>query len=185
MTIPMLHIPYNPLLRNITLCVLILFGSGFAQAFGETGTRIVRGNAIEIDGTLMLLYGVSVPTAKSKCLSGQSQWPCGATATLRLNKLLKDPSLQCELVGHSEEVPLTKCRTNLGDIAKQLVTEGWAITVNGNISYMAQEQIAQLNQAGMWREHFEPPLQWREYPETSIDLILDLQCSECAVRRAN
>ena len=145
--------------------------------------RVLRDNAIEIKGEKLVLYGIAVPNATAKCLEGEAQWPCGATATLRLYNLLKDSPLSCERLENSSKAPLARCRNSQFDIAEQLVLEGWALAVGDNEDFVDGERQAKLGKVGIWRDNYSPPLEWRQYPQSQFNPILDLLCSSCAVRK--
>ena len=152
-------------------------------AHSSDTVRVLRDNAIEVRGEKLVLYGIAVPKATAKCLEGEAQWPCGATATLRLYDLLKDFRLSCEKLKDSSETPLARCRNSQFDIAKQLVLEGWALAVGDSVDYVDEERQAKLGKMGIWRDDYSPPPEWRQYPQSQINPILDLLCSSCAVRK--
>ena len=145
--------------------------------------RVLRNNAIEVRGEKLVLYGIAVPNATAKCLEGEAQWPCGATATLRLYDLLKVSRLSCVKLKDSSETPLARCRNSQFDIANQLVLEGWALAVGNNKDFVDGERQAKLGKVGIWRDDYSPPPEWRQYPQSQFNPILDLLCSSCAVRK--
>ena len=145
--------------------------------------RLLVDNAFEFQGQRIVLHGVSVPTATAKCLVEEKNWPCGATATLRFNELLEPSSLDCEFIEELENVTLARCRSSGLDIAHQLVSEGWAVAVEGESDYDQAESQARVQGLGIWRGHFSPPNQWRQYPQTNFNPYLDLECSVCAIRK--
>ena len=149
----------------------------------ENSVRIIRHNAIEINGEPMVLYGISVPLPTEKCLSNDDQWTCGAAATLQLYAQLKKLPLNCSPISSTENIPLARCHNSESDIARLLVSDGWAITVNGSLEYKAEEETAKSTQVGIWRAGYSPPENWRRYPEFEFNPILDLLCSTCAVRK--
>ncbi len=152
-------------------------------AYSSDTVRVLRDNAIEVRGEKLVLYGIAVPKATAKCLEGETQWPCGATATLRLYDLLKDSRLSCEKLKDFSETPLARCRNSQFDIANQLVLEGWALAVGDNEEFVDGERQAKLGKVGIWRDDYSPPPEWRQYPQSQFNPILDLLCSSCAVRK--
>ncbi len=165
------------------LISILLFAIGFVNSsWANEEVRIVRDNALEVDGKTLILKGVVIPVATSKCLGGDAIWPCGAAATLRFNKILKSSSIQCDAVPSVGQISLARCWSSHGDIAEQLVQEGWAIAVASSDEYRVQEQMAREGGIGIWRGGFSPPQSWRQYPEIITNPILDLLCSSCAVR---
>ncbi len=175
----------NNIFRRTVLSVLVslCFIAPDYIAWAGEEVRIVRDNAIEVDGKTVILNGVAIPVPTAKCLQGDAMWPCGAAATLRLNEILKNSSIECEFVETSQESPLARCRGSDGDIAEQLVVEGWAISVLSSSEYRDHEQNAKSKGIGIWQEGYSPPDSWRQYPELLKNPILDLLCSSCAARK--
>jgi len=174
--------------KTFALPVLLLFTTVFSAtvlpgSIDEIG--ISANNAISLNGKLAVLYGVSVPIARSKCLEGEDLWPCGGTATLRFNELVSNPELQCTRVDSIPDQELVRCRIGELDVAEKLISEGWAVTVSGSDTYSDHERSAKFMQLGVWRKGFNPPSDWRNYPQTTIDAVEDLQCSVCAIRKQN
>ncbi len=145
--------------------------------------RILHNNAIEVNGEKLILFGIAIPTATDKCEPSEKQWPCGASATLRLASIFKSAPFSCIRMEESANAPLARCSNSQFDIAEQLVSEGWAITVVDNLEYVTQEQDAEKKQVGIWRDGYSPPQHWRMYPNLEFDPIEDLKCSACAVRK--
>ena len=103
-----------------------------------------------------MLYGI--PNATAKCLEDEAQWPCGATATLRLYNLLKDSPLSCERLENSSETPLARCRNSQFDIAEQT-------------SMSAIMKILSTENVRPWRDDY---CTGSQYPQSKFNPILDL-----------
>ena len=176
---------FNHIIRLLGFFGLISLISSvpFNLACAGQAVRIVQGNALEVDGKKVILNGVAIPVPTAKCLKGEATWPCGAAATLRLNEILKSSSIQCETADASQETLLAKCLGSDGDIAEQLVSEGWAITVEASDEYWEHERYARSKGIGIWREGNLPPDSWRQYPELLKNPVLELLCSSCAARK--
>lgn len=150
---------------------------------GANDVRLMPDNSLKIEGNKIALFGVSVPTATAKCLADEKKWPCGAAATLRLNELVQQSALSCESILELENISLARCSHDASDVARQLVKEGWALTVSPESDYSEAEAQAKNLQLGVWRGGFLPPQEWRQYPDTSLNPYLDLICSICAERK--
>lgn len=148
-----------------------------------TQIRVLKNNALEVNGEEIILFGIAVPTATEKCRLAASQWPCGASATLRLSTIFNSAPFTCIRLEDEQSTPLARCSNEEFDIAEQLVLEGWAVTVADNMVYARQEKDAKDRQVGIWRDGYSPPQRWRSYPNLEIDPIKDLQCSVCAARK--
>ena len=177
---------YKTKARFITLfaaaCLAMLSATG-PTADESSSIRILHNNVLEVKGQKMILFGIAIPTATDKCELSEKQWPCGASATLRLSSIFKSAPFSCIRMEDFANVPLARCSNSQFDIAEQLVLEGWAITVADNLEYKSQEQNAEEKQVGIWRDGYSPPANWRTYPNLEFDFIEDLQCSACAVRK--
>ncbi len=168
---------FKTIILSALLCALF-------PAFGSCDEiKLLADNSIEYQGQKIILTGISVPHSTAKCLLEGKKWPCGATATLRLNELLKKVPLECEFEQDFEGVTLARCKHADVDLATQLLTEGWAVTVGEYAEYEFAQNRAKQQQLGIWRGGFVPPDQWRQYPETLLNPYLDLICSVCAERK--
>lgn len=160
--------------------VLSLSISGAANA---NSIRILKNNALEVNGEKLLLHGIVVPSSTTKCVVNDSAWICGAKATLRLNDVLKQSQVACEFVKNSQNLPLAKCQNAKIDIAQILVSEGWAITVHTGEHYLDDEVRARKQMLGIWKDGFVPPENWRNYPNLDFEPFSDLLCSVCEARK--
>ena len=170
------------LFRMIAI-VLALSVSGMVGSANASQFRILNGNAIEVDGETLVLYGIAVPISTAKCLANNEKWTCGAAATLRLHQLLNTNDVKCESVDKQDSVAFVICKNAEFNIAQQLVLEGWALTVPATEQYSMEENSAKNQMAGVWRGGFNPPDEWRVYPNLEFDPFSDLLCSTCADRK--
>ena len=167
---------------NFMILGILLMIAGDAKTDHINASKVLRGNAIEVNNQTYVLNGAVVPVSTAKCISNEKTWPCGAKATLRLNELIQAHSIRCELMQSPAELPLAQCYNSSSDIANVLVMEGWALVANDSSDYQQQEDSAKTQQNGIWRGQFNPPANWRAYPSLAFDPIKDLLCSTCAVR---
>lgn len=162
---------------------ITLLSGHIPAADNLTQIRVLKNNALEVNGEEIILFGIAVPIATEKCRLAENQWPCGASATLRLSKIFNSAPFTCIRLEETPSTPLVRCSNSEFDIAEQLVLEGWAVTVADNLEYEQQEKNAKAQQVGIWRDGYSPPQRWRSYPNLEIDPIEDLQCSVCAARK--
>ena len=169
------------------LSLLIFFASvlsfSVSGAANPNSIRILKNNAIEVNGEKLLLHGIAIPSSTTKCFVNDVAWICGAKATLRLNDVLKQSQISCEFVRNSQNMPLAKCRNAETDIAQILVSEGWAITVHTGKHYLDEELRARNQKLGIWKDGFVPPENWRNYPSLEFEPFSDLLCSVCEARK--
>ena len=176
------YLTANCLLKVWPLLVLICTFFSVPNTYAQSQTaRIIKGNALNINGAIVILHSAVVPTASSRCDDGERVWPCGAAATLRLNKLIQDSTITCKPVSHA--TPISRCQNLEVDIAMQLVKEGWAVVATESSEYLQEETHARTNSLGIWRGGFSPPENWRNYPDLKFNPIADLLCSSCAQRK--
>ena len=171
---------------RVLLCLTVLVLAtdlSFATNEQETQTKLLRNNVIEHNGHQFVLYGAVVPTSTMKCFKDDRAWPCGASATLRLHEFLRQNALICDVLESDQTTQFARCRLADLDIARQLVREGWALAAAGVDEYRAAEQSAIDSNAGIWKDNFIPPEDWRNYPSLQNDPVEDLLCSVCATRR--
>ncbi len=140
-------------------------------------------NTLKIENERYALYGIFVPKPTQNCIVDGKSWPCGAAATLRLEKLIKTNSLKCTAVLKHADISLAHCNLGDADLARLLVEDGWALSIDADSEYTSAEQQARENQLGIWRDGFLPPDEWRKYPDTTMNPYLDLLCSVCATRK--
>ena len=167
---------------NFMIFGILLTIAGGVKTDHINASKVLKGNAIEVNNQTYVLNGAVVPVSIAKCISNNKTWPCGAKATLRLNELIQAHSIRCESIQSSAELPLARCYNSSSDIASVLVMEGWALVANDSSDYQQQENLAKKQQNGIWRGRFNPPADWRTYPSIAFDPIKDLLCSTCAVR---
>ena len=145
--------------------------------------KLLADNTLKYQGDKITLADISVPQATAKCQGDGKSWPCGAKATLRLNELIKSSSIRCTIIQKNDQMSLARCSIGEVDLGRQLVEEGWALTVGMESEYTQAEQDARRTQSGIWRDEFSPPETWRQYPDSALNPYLDLLCSVCATRK--
>ena len=145
--------------------------------------KLLTDNTLKYQGDKITLADISVPQATAKCQGDGKSWPCGAKATLRLNELIKSSSFRCTIIQKNDQMSLARCSIGEVDLGRQLVEEGWALTVGMETVYTQAEQDARRTQSGIWRDEFSPPETWRQYPDSALNPYLDLLCSVCATRK--
>ncbi len=176
-----------PTIQTARMFCLTLLTASFVSFYSVSTSadevKLLADNTLKYQGDKIVLADISVPQATTKCQGDGKLWPCGAKATLRLNELIKSSSFRCTIIQKNDAVSLARCNVGEVDLGRQLVEEGWALTVGTETEYMQFEQEAKRNQSGIWRDEFSPPDTWRQYPDTAFNPYLDLLCSVCASRK--
>ena len=112
------------------------------------------------------LYGVDAFESKQTCRDPQGgEWPCGAVATERLRKLVKEPDFAChvdpEFVDrHARE--FAACTAGGRDVGAMLVSEGLAFAYGRGLQYLAVEAEAKAAHRGAWAGSFVRPQFFRQ-----------------------
>ena len=176
-----------PTMQTARMFCLVLLTASFVLVYSAPTSadevKLLADNTLKYQGDKIALADISVPQAKAKCQGDGKSWPCGATATLRLNELIKNSSFECTIIQKYDSMSLARCSIGEVDIGRQLVEEGWALTVGMETEYTQAEQEAKRTQSGIWRDEFSPPETWRQYPGSALNPYLDLLCSVCATRK--
>lgn len=176
-----------PTIQTARMFCLTLLTASFVSFYSVSTSadevKLLVDNTLKYQGDKIVLADISVPRATTKCQSDGKSWPCGAKATLRLNELIKSSSFRCTIIQKNDAVSLARCSVGEVDLGRQLVEEGWALTVGTETEYLQSEQEAKRNQSGIWRDEFSPPDTWRQYPDSALNPYLDLLCSVCAARK--
>ncbi len=176
-----------PTMQIARMFCLVLLTASFVFVYSAPTSadevKLLADNTLKYQGDKIALADISVPQATAKCQGEGKSWPCGAKATLRLNELIKSPSFRCTIIQKNDGMSLARCSVGEADLGRQLVEEGWALTVGMESEYRQAEQEAKRTQSGIWRDEFSPPETWRQYPDSAFNPYLDLLCSVCARRK--
>jgi endonuclease YncB( thermonuclease family) len=131
----------------------------------EQQVRIVDGDTFDLSGTRIRLYGIDAVELNQHCFDQDAQsWPCGIEAKKRLSELLNAKDIQCkELTKDIYGRSIASCTTNAGDIAKNMVSDGYAVAYRKYSSeYIEAEQQAKKEKKGIWKGRFVFPNKWRK-----------------------
>lgn len=124
---------------------------------------VIHGDAIEIDGTPIRLYGIDAPESEQICaVDGESQ-RCGQLAASALADRIGQQTVTCtpEDLDQQKRV-LAVCRAGGEDLNGWMVDQGLALAYRRISSdYVRREKKAAKAKAGIWRGYFVMPWDWR------------------------
>lgn len=129
-----------------------------------TGRALVQSSdLISINGQAFRLFGVDGFEFHQTCVVDGRVLACGASATRALQTLLDPVAVTCSPVGEPvNDVRFATCTTVEGDVAENMVRQGWAIADRARSDrYVATEDAARAAGAGAWRGVFVAPWDYR------------------------
>jgi len=142
---------YAPaLLLSMLLCL-----TGFSNALKaadkkpiviEGEARVIDAGTIQIDRSVIRLFGIVAPSPRQKCLRGSLPWLCGAAAKKHLQKLADRKQARCVAV----ETFNARCIINKKDISNEMVLSGWAVADEAGDAYRPAEEKARAAKRGLW-----------------------------------
>ena len=130
------------------------------------GVRVIDGDTIDLNGTRIRLQGIDTPETRQSCLDAAGEaYSCGLVATAALTLAIGEGGVRCDL-----EPELDRYGRSLGicfaadgaDLNGWLVRNGYALAYRRySERYIAEEEDARAEGAGMHAGDFVPPWDWR------------------------
>jgi endonuclease YncB( thermonuclease family) len=159
----------------VLVILAILFAAGRGTVSSKTSDerlRAIDGDTLQIDGTVVQLYGIDAPELGQLCESNGRLWHCGMEAARGLSKLvaLNQSSLHCTPWSNGRESApdppaasaLQVCKVGDQDLAVLLLHSGLALALPGAFpDYLDAEQQAREARLGIWHSDFVAPWDWR------------------------
>ena len=114
--------------------------------------RVIDGDAIEVAGTRIRLFGIGAPERGQGCQAGGELWICGGLARLMLEDRISGRTVVCverdqDCYGRIVAV----CRAAGEDLNAWMVSEGWALTCRRYANdYVDEEGDAKAARRGVW-----------------------------------
>lgn len=121
--------------------------------------QVVDGDTLRLGGERVRLYGVDAPERDQLC--GVAS--CGDVAKLQLTQFIADRPVTCE--GSKRDRYrrlLATCTVGGRDLGSWMVRRGYAMAyVRYSSRYLTAETKARRERAGLWKDGFEVPENWR------------------------
>lgn len=147
----------SPVANSRFFGIILLFIMPLAVA-DITGYAIVRDDgSLEVDGRIIHLYGIYIPSVGVTCRSIIRPRRCGSRAALALAFKIQG-FVHCEEVSVNEDDTISAiCRNNYTsvskgeDLAAYLLRQGWAAALpDAPFGYHVLERIARHRGFGIW-----------------------------------
>ena len=158
------------LLSTLCLAFALVTGPLGPPALAEvTGPpKVVDGDTVEVQGTVIRLYGIDAPEFGQTCRIGEHAYDCGRIARTALLDLTAGVTVSCKLAPASPEDSdadgrIGRCSADGYDLSEGMAYTGWALasrTVSER--YVAFEERARAAGRGLWKGQFVAPWDWRE-----------------------
>lgn len=108
--------------------------------------RVIDAGTIQIDRSVIRLFGIVAPGPRQKCLRGSLPWLCGAAAKKYLQVLADRKHVRCVSV----QTLNAKCSVNNRDLSNEMVRSGWAVADEAGGAYRSAEEKARAGKRGLW-----------------------------------
>lgn len=126
--------------------------------------RITDGDTLRIGATRIRLFGVDAPEARQRCPGRDgTDWPCGAAATEKLEALVANREVRCELQDADRYGRMVaSCSVDGRDLGAAVVGAGLARAyARYSDRYLGEEAAARSAGRGLWQAEAEAPWDWR------------------------
>ncbi len=169
-----------------SLCLALALGSGLlgpaARAEVTGPPRIIDGDTLEVQGTVIHLKGIDAPELGQSCRIGARPYDCGQVARTALLDLTAGVTVTCKLApagpesGNPEDANpndggpnngdpdgrVGRCTADGYDLSEGMAYTGWALALRrASDPYLAFEERARAAGRGLWKGRFVAPWDWR------------------------
>ena len=138
--------------------------------------KVINGTSFIINGYPVKLFGIDSPDLNQSCLTKRSeQYACGHTAKKKLEKLILNKTLECQIIGDSMAgfYPTT-CVIQGYDVGATMVSVGWAVADRFLTPvYIPYEQQAHTAHKGLWAGKFIAPWDYRTRSNQSSKSVVN------------
>lgn len=126
--------------------------------------RVIDADTLDIDGTRIRLHGIDAPEGNQVCRNADGwEYACGDHATAEMVRMIEGRDVVCgerDIDRYGRVVAV--CQIEGTDINAALVSAGWALAYRRySEDYVAEEEHARAQGAGLWAGEFDPPWDWR------------------------
>jgi endonuclease YncB( thermonuclease family) len=161
-------------MKTIILTFLALLAWWPIQAAELSGVpKVVDGDTLAIGAVKVRLEGIDAPETDQVCLNASSaRWTCGIDARDQLASHIAGRVISCKSSGHDRYGrTLGTCSVRDEDLNEWMVQQGWALAyVEYSSAYVSAEQLARVQQRGLWQGAFIAPWDWRHRNNQTVIL---------------
>jgi endonuclease YncB( thermonuclease family) len=162
----------GPRLLRLILTLALLSAMSSPPALAEVAgpPRVVDGDSLEVQGTVIRLYGIDAPELGQSCRIGARAYDCGRIARTALLDLTAGVTVTCQLAPASPEGGteggadgrIGRCSADGYDLSEGMAYTGWALALRRvSERYVAFEDRARAARRGLWKGRFVAPWDWR------------------------
>lgn len=151
-------------MRPAALAFLLLTAAFPAQAADIAGqASVIDGDTIEIHSQRIRLHGIDAPEGAQLCYRDGEPWPCGRRAAFALADCIGNLTVTCEAKDRDRYGRIVAtCFAGGEELNAWMVRQGWALAYRRySTDYIAAEEAARQDGAGVWAGSFTPPWDWR------------------------
>lgn len=126
--------------------------------------RATDGDTLRIGATRIRLFGIDAPESHQLCPDRNGHdWPCGAAAAERLERLVANRTVRCDPQGGDRYGrTVASCSVDGEDLGHIIVSEGLARAYERySDRYLDDESGARAAGLGLWQADAEAPWDWR------------------------
>ncbi|WP_193180777.1 thermonuclease family protein [Nisaea sediminum] len=113
----------------------------------EGTAHVIDAGTLQIDKSVIRLFGIVAPGPRQKCLFGSLPWLCGAAARTHLADLADGKQARCEAI----ETFNARCIVGGKDLSNQMVRAGWAVADEAGEAYRPAQEKARAEKRGLWK----------------------------------
>ena len=126
--------------------------------------KVVDGDTIYLNGEKIRFTGIDTPELKQTCIKDGTKNTCGITAKQKLINKIGNNIIECISEGKDQyKRTLAECFVDRESLSTYLVRSGYAFAYRKySKKFVADEEYAKANRAGMWAMIFEYPWDYRK-----------------------
>lgn len=165
------------IMRNVLVVLalsMLAAPPALAEATGMAG--VPAGDVLAIDGELYRLYGIDAVERFQPCYVDGKEWACGPVAIRQLEIFVANEPVTCQETGESagELGAWAVCMIRENDLAEAMVRTGMALAYRPQTDkYVAAEEEAKAEGAGIWKSIFVEPWVWRRDAALIVEKIAE------------
>lgn len=148
--------------RLLLFSAILLSANAAAQDVSGPA-RAIDGDTLSLAGISVRLFGIDAPEMAQTCQTPGGAWTCGADAAGKLASLVEGKPVRCEqpdIDRYGRTVAV--CKVGGIDLSAAMAEGGFAIALpQFTAAYVANEERARRQKAGLWGSTFERPADYR------------------------
>jgi endonuclease YncB( thermonuclease family) len=125
--------------------------------------RVIDGDTLDIRGERIRLFGIDTPELGQPWWDGEGgEHDAGVSAREALEVLIKGKRLSVKVLREDKyQRSLAIVKVDGRDVARSLVSQGWAFASPGSTRYRRTENAARRRRRGFWRGEVMMPWEFR------------------------